>query len=223
MEAQITSQHLALAHKAVELFARQGFEETTVEQIALAAGISRSTFFRQFRSKEDVLFADHTQLLRDAQLLLDSSTQDPWLAVCSAAELVFAHFAEAGSLAQQRYEIVNAHQSLRDKELVTVFSYEHLFANFLRQKLPQAQPLLPVRFAATVIASHNFLLREFMRGDSALTLATVQKSMFEVRQLFGVSDGAADSAQTMVAVLNFPSTTPAHQIAEAVQEALLGK
>ncbi|UFS96751.1 TetR/AcrR family transcriptional regulator [Nocardia huaxiensis] len=40
---------------AFELFARNGFDEVTTEQIAAAAGISPSTYFRHVRSKEDLL------------------------------------------------------------------------------------------------------------------------------------------------------------------------
>lgn len=40
---------------AFELFAHQGFDEVTTEQIAAAAGISPSTYFRHVRSKEDLL------------------------------------------------------------------------------------------------------------------------------------------------------------------------
>jgi AcrR family transcriptional regulator len=44
-----------LAEAAVKLLAVQGFEETTVDQIVAAVGMSRRTFSRYFESKEDVL------------------------------------------------------------------------------------------------------------------------------------------------------------------------
>ncbi len=43
---------------AVALFVERGFENTTIELIADAAGVSRSTFFRYFDSKSDLLWRE---------------------------------------------------------------------------------------------------------------------------------------------------------------------
>lgn len=46
-----------IAKEALKLFARNGYEQTTLDAIAEASGISRRTFFHYFKSKEDVLLA----------------------------------------------------------------------------------------------------------------------------------------------------------------------
>jgi AcrR family transcriptional regulator len=48
----------AIQRAALRLFKRQGYEETTIEQIAAAAEISESTFFNYFKEKEDVVIYD---------------------------------------------------------------------------------------------------------------------------------------------------------------------
>jgi AcrR family transcriptional regulator len=56
----------AIVEVALELFAKQGFEETTITQIADAAEIAPRTFFSYFPSKEDVVFADFPEMLESA-------------------------------------------------------------------------------------------------------------------------------------------------------------
>jgi AcrR family transcriptional regulator len=54
---------LDLAKAALQLFVKQGFDETTIEQIVDRANCSRRTFFRHYASKEDVAFGDLPQRL----------------------------------------------------------------------------------------------------------------------------------------------------------------
>jgi AcrR family transcriptional regulator len=46
------------------LFEEQGYEATTIEEIAALADVSTTTFFRYFPSKAEVLVADHGQHFR---------------------------------------------------------------------------------------------------------------------------------------------------------------
>jgi AcrR family transcriptional regulator len=48
----------SIQREAMRLFGQQGYEQTTVEQIAAAVDISPSTFFNYFPSKEDVVLYD---------------------------------------------------------------------------------------------------------------------------------------------------------------------
>src|SRR5262249_35058729 len=58
MERRRRSARAEIAEVALELFERDGFEATTVEQIAATAGCSPRTFYRYFGTKEGALFHD---------------------------------------------------------------------------------------------------------------------------------------------------------------------
>lgn len=53
----------AIVEAAFDLFEKQGFEATTVAEIAAAAEIAPRTFFSYFPSKEDVVFADFPEMI----------------------------------------------------------------------------------------------------------------------------------------------------------------
>jgi AcrR family transcriptional regulator len=77
---------LDLTRAAVDLFKEQGFEATTVEQIAAKVETSPRTFFRYFGSKEDVLFGDTPERLRSLRDRLDTAAPDePPIAVVKNA------------------------------------------------------------------------------------------------------------------------------------------
>ena len=61
---------LAIQHHALRLFRTQGYDGTTIEQIALAAEISPSTFFRYFPTKEDIVMYDAFDEAKVVELLV---------------------------------------------------------------------------------------------------------------------------------------------------------
>lgn len=205
---------------ALELFDTQGFDQTSVEQIAKAAGVSRSTFFRQFGGKEDVVFADHEALLERLRAFLAEGHDDPWGAVCAASESVFSHFAHDPELARRRYRIVREVPVLREREIITVFRYERLFDEYLRGALPGVDPLDAVGFAALVTAVHNHVLRQLLRGTKKVPLATLQAALADVRRRYGVPADATASAPDDVVVAVFPRSMPVAEVTRRLRSQL---
>src|SRR3954451_21432888 len=81
---------LELERVAFALFAERGFDETTVEDIAAAAGISRRTFFRYFSSKNDVVWGEFDAGLRPlADSLAAAATDQPWMDALRVAVVDF--------------------------------------------------------------------------------------------------------------------------------------
>jgi AcrR family transcriptional regulator len=70
----------AIQRHALRLFREQGYDATTVEQIADAAEVSQTTFFRHFPTKEDVVLTDHY----DPLILKALQAQPPELAPVAA-------------------------------------------------------------------------------------------------------------------------------------------
>ncbi|WP_405373022.1 MULTISPECIES: TetR/AcrR family transcriptional regulator [unclassified Microbacterium] len=198
---------------ALALFAEHGYEQTSVEQIAQSAGVSRSTFFRQFGGKDDVVFADHEALLGTLRGYLDEPHAHPWAAVCEASVQVFRHFVADPELARRRYAVVRQVPSLRDREIVTVFRYERLFDEYLRRAVPGLDPIDAVAFSAMVTAVHNHVLRRLLRGTTHVPASVLAEAYDDLMHRFGVHPSGEAAAPDDVVVATFPRRMPAAEVA----------
>lgn len=218
---------------AIGLLARQGFDATSVEELAEASGMSRSTFFRRFGSKEDVVFADHERILRQVNERLAESRLEPLAAVADAALLVFDHHLRNRETSLARYELLQAVPALRDRELVTSHRYERAFLQYLNDKLPRdgRSGYKPVAFAAAVVAVHNAFLRQWLRAPGAREAADMDRKRAaalaaELRALAETFRpallGGAATAQPAptVVVTVLPGQAGREAIAQAVLDAL---
>ncbi|CAN5462843.1 hypothetical protein BH11ACT8_BH11ACT8_03730 [soil metagenome] len=155
---------------AFALFDEQGYDATTVEQIVERAGVSRSTFFRAFGSKEDVIFPRHEDLQARIAARLATGTRETYpVAVAEAARLVLDHYLSEGELARIRYRLTRAVPALRDREVASMLGYQRLFREHLRgwlAGLGDADVDLHAELlAAGVVTAHNVVLRRWLRGE----------------------------------------------------------
>lgn len=209
----------AVVAAAIDLFAERGYDATSVEQIAQAAGVSRSTFFRQFGGKEDVIFADHEVLLQRLRDELAEARGNPWVEVCEASTRVFSHFAADPDLARRRYTIVRQVPALREREIVTVFRYERVLDEHLRASIPGIDPIDAVGFAAIVTAVHNHVLRRLLRGEQVA--ASVLRDAFDdAMRRFGVHPDPGETAPDDLVIATFSRRMPAAEVARRLGDAL---
>ncbi|MFI1293315.1 mycofactocin system transcriptional regulator [Streptomyces sp. NPDC020792] len=90
------------------MFAQQGFERTTVDDIAAAAGIGRRTFFRYFASKNDLVWGDfQAHLAWLEQLLAAAAPSLPMMDALRAAIVEFNRYDPADvPWHRQRMELI---------------------------------------------------------------------------------------------------------------------
>ena len=105
---------------AITLFAEQGYEETTVAEIAERVGLTKRTFFRYFSDKREVLFSGSEEL---EHLWLEAVAAAPPeatpLAVVTAGlDPVAEMFIERHDFARIRVGIIEANPELKERELI---------------------------------------------------------------------------------------------------------
>lgn len=127
----------ALAAAANELFVTRGFKNTTVEQIAKAAGVSRRTFFRYFDSKDDVL-AVHADRLGEhlcAELAARPSSEPPLVAIRNALVPVVEVGVQEGEVLRSIIRLLRETNSLRGVVLARRNRMEERVAALMTRRL----------------------------------------------------------------------------------------
>lgn len=129
---------LDLTRAAVDLIKEQGFDGTTVEQIAQRAGTSPATFFRYFRTKEDVLFGDTPDRLAELRekLAAADTSRPPVLVIEQAmAEqlMAFANFDDE-AIERECLAIWAAEDGPRRRYMEIVVEWEAVLSEFLAQR-----------------------------------------------------------------------------------------
>ena len=128
---------LRLVRAAIDLFAEQGYDSTTVAEIAERAGLTKTTFFRYFPDKREVLFAGqehHTRLFADG-IAAAPEGATPLEAVAVALETATAAFTpEQRSFGPQLQAVIEANGELRERSVFKMMSISAATTEALRKR-----------------------------------------------------------------------------------------
>jgi len=172
--AELLSQ---IQHTAHELFAERGFDAVTTEDIAAAAGISISTYFRHAPTKEGLLVDPVREAISE---MLDSFSTRPSdeSAVEVLIQLFVSHARDAGEsshLDTWQRAIVTAPHLLSKSTLVRE-SDQRKFVELVasRMGVDPATDMRPSLLVCTSLATVKFVINRY------LTEATVPSEPFHV-------------------------------------------
>ena len=126
-----------LVESALELFEEQGYDKTGVTEIAERAGLTKTTFFRHFPDKREVLFAGqeaHNELLADA--VADAPEDATPLEMVEAAlgALAATQPPERHAFNARWRAVVDVHSELQEREALKYVGYLAAINDALRRR-----------------------------------------------------------------------------------------
>lgn len=125
-----------LAKAALVLYDEQGFDNTTVSEVAAAAGVTERTFFRYFPDKREVLFGGNPALEMEVKAGIAAAGADLAPIELAAAGLQRAAelIGERRDFAQRRVRVIAANPELRERDLVKNAEMAEALAAALRDR-----------------------------------------------------------------------------------------
>jgi AcrR family transcriptional regulator len=145
-----------LQRVALTLFAGRGFDHVTIEDICAEAEVSKTTFYRYFDSKEDVLLGSSQQKLAEmaAALAQRPRSESAIVAVRNAFLEVAAEYQSQRAQRLAVNRIVRATPSLAARNLEQQTAWEHLLREFFadRDRADASELSHSVRAAKVVAA-----------------------------------------------------------------------
>jgi mycofactocin system transcriptional regulator len=164
----------ALELIALRLFTDQGFEQTTVDQIATAAGVSRRTFFRYFDSKSDVLWSEFdAEVATIRGLLAQTSDEQPVMEGVRRAVLAANHYrAEDVPELRMRMTLLISVPELIASAAIHYDAWERAVVDFVARRSGQpSDSLYPLAVGRAVLAACRAGFdRWTARADADLTV-----------------------------------------------------
>jgi len=123
-----------LAKAALVLYDDQGFENTTVAEIAASAGVTERTFFRHFPDKREVLFAGGIDLgaLAAEGVAAAAPGLSPLDAAMAGLNGLIAVIGERHEFAARRRRIIDTNPELRERDLIKNAEMSATLAGALR-------------------------------------------------------------------------------------------
>lgn len=151
------------------LFAEEGYGGTTIESLAAAAGISKTSFFRYFRSKSDIVWGVFDKHIDRLRATLESSDADvpTMTAVRSAVVTALRADADQYGLWLRRFRLFDTSPGLREGALARWSAWAMVIAEFVGGRVGcNPAEMIPAAAGAAVQAAVLAELRSWIHESA---------------------------------------------------------
>jgi TetR/AcrR family transcriptional regulator, regulator of mycofactocin system len=184
---------------ALELLARQGFDDTSAEEIAAAAGISRRTFFRYFGTKNNIPFGNFSALLRELEDWLLSQPDDrPMFEVIVEAVVRFNRVHTDGPVAhRERMELIMHTPALRANAALVNAEWQAVLARYAAARMGEpAEALGPQLVAHVSLGAASAAYEHWLRDESSDLVELIDRAFEMAQHLPDLEAPAATGGRT---------------------------
>ncbi len=167
---------------ALELFERDGFDRTTIEQIAVEAELAPRTFFSYFATKDDLVLADYSERLERILTELEQRPEDEpaWDALRASFAAVAADYESERDRIRRRFTIMAGNPSVFARSLHLQAGWEQALAERLATRLgARADDPAPRLLAATALAVMRASLQHWLTAPHPPALPALVQSGFD--------------------------------------------
>ena len=185
---QPSTSHAQLSHVALQLFLEHGFDETTVDDIATAAGIGRRTFFRYFPSKNDLPWGDFEQLLDGLREFLAALPPSmPLIEALREGVLEFNRLPDVEiPYHRRRMELLLHVPTLLAHSTLRYAAWRGVVADFAGERLGvPPESLEPQTVAWVTLATCLAAYEQWLRQDDASLLVLLDEAFHTLEGMFG--------------------------------------
>jgi TetR/AcrR family transcriptional regulator, regulator of mycofactocin system len=185
-----------LEHVAFDLFDRHGFERTTIDDIALAAGIGRRTFFRYFPSKNDVAWGSFDEELDRMRLRLKAFPPElPLMDALRVAIVDFNTFAPGQiPLHRRRMRLILRTPALQAHSTLRYAAWRQVIDEFAAERIGQLPDALAPRaigYVALGVAIAAY--EQWLEAEDADLRGLLDSAMRQVAAAFGGDPAPANA------------------------------
>ncbi|HEV2486563.1 MAG TPA: TetR family transcriptional regulator [Terracidiphilus sp.] len=178
----------AIYEAAIDLFTRKGFDETTVEELAEAAGISRRSFFRYFETKDDLLALNTVNCGKVLCEAVASSAADVGpFEVVSESVSAGVKFTEGQQFTRQIIEITQRSTSARQAQMSRLMEvHDRLSLAYSAQMgIPTRDFLRPFLLAGMTQLIVNAATGSWFMGEYKDPSSAAKEAFLELARVFG--------------------------------------